>query len=591
MTTLLLVAIGVSLPLSAVAQVSRPASIGGVVVDVATNAPTANAEVELIGRIQRGNLIEREVSTTVTDGDGAFLFSAVEPGQYGLNARLDGHVDVTEDYVGRTTRSVAIASGQSVTGLTLRLGRDGVIAGTVLDLERQAVANSPVSALRYQYDTLGQAWRWELLQFATANEQGEFRLAGLRPGRYIVQASRPSDVERNDALARLRDSDDFRRLPLAAQRAISTRGTPGAPQCGDPYAPTYYPNTSDPRQAARVDVGHGSERYVEIVMLEERAFAIRGAVIDPTPLGRRPTVVTVSSRTAEISECRDLADDGTFEFGNLAPGNYDVNVILSTNEPAGFAPPPRPDRTPLPLPVIPTTDPDRLVAHVEVTVINEDVEDLVIVPEAMTVSGTVEAGDGGTPPHGSWVAIRGLGLSSNMPPPAEVDEDGAFTITHVPEGDYRLVVTELSGGMPAGLPAGWYVESARMGGIDALDAAFRIDRSWVSQPLEITLARSSSTLTIQVDDAAIPADGIFVVAVPDPARRHRPYLYRTGWTDERGFLSFDAIAPGEYRVFAWERVEANAWLDPEYIAGIESRGRLVRVGENGRESAEVRVIR
>ena len=172
MTTLLLVAIGVSLPLSAVSQVSRPASIGGVVVDVATNAPTANAEVELIRRIQRGNLIEREVSTTVTDGDGAFLFSAVEPGQYGLNARLDGHVDVTEDYVGRTTRSVAIASGQSVTGLTLRLGRDGVIAGTVLDLERQAVANSPVSALRYQYDTLGQAWRWELLQFATANEQG-----------------------------------------------------------------------------------------------------------------------------------------------------------------------------------------------------------------------------------------------------------------------------------------------------------------------------------------------------------------------------------------------------------------------------------
>ena len=67
--------------------------------------------------------------------------------------------------------------------------------------------------------------------------------------------------------------------------------------------------------------------------------------------------------------------------------------------------------------------------------------------------------------------------------------------------------------------------------------------------------------------------------------------YRTGWTDEDGSLRFDAMAPGEYRVFAWERVAADAWLDPEYIAGIEGRGQLVRVGESGRATVEVRVIR
>ena len=591
MTIVLLVAMGLSFSGPPMVQASEPASVRGFVVDVATNAPIANAEVELAGTIRRGNRNQIAVSTTATGGSGEFLFSDVEPGRYSLSARLDGYVDVTAEQAGRSAPSVVIEPGQNVTGMTLRMDAGGVIAGTVLDVERQAVAEAPVAAYRRQYDANMERWLWEPLEYSTTDARGEFRIDGLPPGQFVVHATPPTNVERDDSLASIRNSEAFRQaLPRRLQSAIRVGAALGG-DCRDGDAPIYYPNTPDLRQAARVAVDHGSERYLEIVMPREPVFAVRGAVIDPTPLGRRPTIVTLSSKAIEISECRELGDDGTFEFRNVAPGTYDINVILSTNRPAGYVQPPRPDQTPLPLPVIPTTDPDRLVAHMEVTVINEDVEDLVIVPEAMTVSGTVETGDGGTLPRGVWVAIRGPGLSSNMPPPAEVGEDGAFTIAHVPERDYRLVITELSGGMPSGLPTGWYVESARMGGIDALDAAFRIDRSWVSQPLEITLARSSSTLTIQVDDAAIPADGIFVVAVPDEARRHRPYLYRTGWTDDGGFLSFDAIAPGEYRVFAWERVAANAWLDPVYIAGIESRGRLVRVGENGRESAEVRVIR
>ena len=139
--------------------------------------------------------------------------------------------------------------------------------------------------------------------------------------------------------------------------------------------------------------------------------------------------------------------------------------------------------------MIPTSDPDRLVGHAEVTVVDEDVEDIEFVPQVWAVSGDVtSSGGGGTIPQGLFVALRGVGLTMNQPPPSQLDDSAAFQITHVPEGDYRLIVTGLSGGLPDGLPEGWHVESARLGGIDALAPEFRIDRSWVGQPLEIVLA-------------------------------------------------------------------------------------------------------
>ncbi len=585
MTSLLVLTLGLVFPASAGVQASQQGSVRGSVVDVTTNAPITAAEVALI------NLIHG-ISTTATTGRAwEFLFSAVEPGRYLLRPRGDGYVEVTEDVAGARSRSIVLRSGENLTDMTLRVGAGGVIAGTVLDLEREPVVDAPVSAFRYVYDAIRYRWTWMPAQHARTTDRGEFRIGGLHPGRYVVRATPPSNVELEDSFVGVAGTDAFRTLPLDVRTAITSEQGSGSNQRRDGHLPIYYPNTPDLRQAARIAIDFGRESYVQIVMPLEPAFSIRGAAIDPTSQGRLPTFFSLSSRTIRFPDSEDVAADGTFEFSNLAPGSYDINVILSTNESAGTVPSPIDGLPPLPVPVQPNTHPDRLVGHAEVTVINEDVEDIVIAPEAMTVSGRVEVPGGGMLPGGLFVAIRGLGLSSNQPHPAELHADGAFTITHVPQGDYLLIVTGLSGGMPNGLPAGWYVDSARFGAVDALAAGFRVDPVWAGQRLDIVLRQSSSRLSVTINEVARREGAVFVAAVPDAGRRHRPDLYRTGWTDERGFLSFDGIAPGQYRVFAWERIETNAWLDPEYIAGIESQGRLVRIGENGRESVEFRVIR
>jgi hypothetical protein len=59
--------------------------------------------------------------------------------------------------------------------------------------------------------------------------------------------------------------------------------------------------------------------------------------------------------------------------------------------------------------------------------------------------------------------------------------------------------------------------------------------------------------------------GATVVLVPDIFLRKRSSLYKTRRTDAFGKFRFDAISPGEYKVFAWEQIENGSWTDPDVL--------------------------
>jgi hypothetical protein len=46
-----------------------------------------------------------------------------------------------------------------------------------------------------------------------------------------------------------------------------------------------------------------------------------------------------------------------------------------------------------------------------------------------------------------------------------------------------------------------------------------------------------------------------------------------------GRFQFDRVPPGDYKVFAWQEVEAGAWHDPEFMRTYENLGTPVRVSE------------
>jgi hypothetical protein len=56
-----------------------------------------------------------------------------------------------------------------------------------------------------------------------------------------------------------------------------------------------------------------------------------------------------------------------------------------------------------------------------------------------------------------------------------------------------------------------------------------------------------------------------------------------------GRFHFNA-APGDYKVFAWEDIEAGAWLDPDFMLKQESRGQPVSIREGSQDGIDVIVI-
>jgi hypothetical protein len=45
-----------------------------------------------------------------------------------------------------------------------------------------------------------------------------------------------------------------------------------------------------------------------------------------------------------------------------------------------------------------------------------------------------------------------------------------------------------------------------------------------------------------------------------------------------GNFTINGVAPGDYKLFAWEYVAANAWMNAEYLAPFENRGQAISVG-------------
>ncbi|HEX4998321.1 MAG TPA: hypothetical protein VFY29_08850, partial [Terriglobia bacterium] len=81
-----------------------------------------------------------------------------------------------------------------------------------------------------------------------------------------------------------------------------------------------------------------------------------------------------------------------------------------------------------------------------------------------------------------------------------------------------------------------------------------------------------------------------VALVPSLARRQNVTLYRTTTSDEFGAFAISGVAPGEYRVFAWETVPEHAWMNPDFMALEESHGRSVVVGASGLDDVNLKLI-
>lgn len=176
-------------------------SVSGVV-DFETDAAgavKAGVTVKLIG--------ETNVLETTTNPDGEFAFAQLSPGEYRVEAELDGQVMTWEPEPAHLSAGACVQSN-----VYMRVDRR--IRGKVRDS-----VGAPVSGIFVQAVLIGEAWP---VNGAVTNDDGEYEIEEVQAGEHYLGVG------------------------IGNLESVSL-----------PYAPVYYPNASTQKEAVRIGVPAG----------------------------------------------------------------------------------------------------------------------------------------------------------------------------------------------------------------------------------------------------------------------------------------------------------------------------------------------
>ena len=598
-------------PPASAQQYPPDGSLEGFVVRLGIADPIVRAEVVLAGE---GNPAVTLRATT--DAGGRYRFDSVPPGTYRLNVTRDGFVRAAFGQRGPTSQgtTITLGQGQNLTDVIIAMTPTGAIAGRVYDQYGDPVVRARVQAMRYVFKE-GQR-TLAVVETAQTNDLGEYRLFWMQPGQYVVSAVPTRDLGLKQVTIGTGTAGAATAIQMV--RGVTAEGgyrlsgnnlgaLSASPASEETYVPVYYPGSPDPAAAAPIDLRPGADYTgVDMMVVETRTVSIRGRVINGVTSRMSGISVRLiprgsiaggpqNQRTARVSET------GEFEIPGIAPGTYDLIASLGSQtyvsvNTAG-------ETTvkelyfQLELPEGPDTgsridrgaDDPRLGGVVTIDVGNADVENVTIPLQAgVDISGHVRidrAPDAEADPDPGRVRVflrPEPAISQLTPVPTPTSPDGTFTVAGVIPFDYRVTVS--------GLEKNHYIRSVRLGDTDILNSLLRLDGPPRGTMEVIVGTDSGSVDAIVRDDRQDLVPGVRVVLVPDPARRFRSELFRTATTDAEGRIHIEGIAPGDYSLFAWEEVEEGAWQDPDFLRTYEPLGRTVRIGPNGWESVELRLI-
>jgi hypothetical protein len=259
---------------------------------------------------------------------------------------------------------------------------------------------------------------------------------------------------------------------------------------------------------------------------------------------------------------------GDFTAAGVPPGSYDLYARIpesNANGGAGLA-----------------------FGSVVVDVRSDDINGLsVMVGRTVPVTGVVTV-DGNAPqgntirvllqPDGKKPGVYGSVAARPVP----ANPDGTFSVIAVPAGRYRVQAGP-------GLPPDLYLADV-LQGASVLDSGLDVGLQ-SPNPIRVIFKSGAATVEGTVEDAkGKPVPDATVVLVPPPARRENRGLYRTVTSDPSGRFTMRNVAPGEYKLFAWEGVTNGAQFNSGFLAKYESRGRRVAVSEKSTATEQITVI-
>jgi hypothetical protein len=249
------------------------AHISGVIVDADSRAPLRGVRVVLfIEAPSPPPPAMRGPHVLMTDRSGRFTFDRLTAGTFRINAMKAGYVLPTD---ANERPTFSITADQHVDGVTVPLRKGGAIAGRILDRDGEPMTEARIQASPWTPAAIGV--RGVPGPSAMTNDLGEFRIFGLAPGDYLLQATPQAAIV-------CFDCGGFERPMLTS---------------------TYYPGTADRASASRVKVAAGQTTGgIELTLQSGPSFHVSGIVVDSR------------GRPVEAAWIRLMVDP------TVAPGNF-----------------------------------------------------------------------------------------------------------------------------------------------------------------------------------------------------------------------------------------------------------------------------
>jgi hypothetical protein len=475
---------------------------------------------------------------TFTDNAGSFLLDDIDPGRYYFNAERNGFIE--GHYRGDTLK---LAAGQKMKGVIFKLSPQGVITGHIMDDDGEPVPNVQVQAMQSVY-ARGKKQLFHSSD-AVTNDAGEYRIHSLWPGKYYVSAT-----DRDQNMNR-------------AERITGTAPVRKAAEEG--YATTFYPNTLLADSAAPIVIGPGTQAQgIDLKLVRTRTVRVTGRIVNlPSGANSNTTVQLVSRDSLWIGShnfARVNGQDGTFELPHVSPGAY---ILMAEH----------------------MADGKNLSARMLIEAGNSNLSDieLTLIPGVEIAGRFVMEGnpDGSSPrPH---ISLQPAGDFMMGGVVTQVKDDLSFTLSNVAPLVYTINVF--------GLSAEYYLKSIRFGDRDVTDKDLDLTLAIPAGEMVVTLSSNGGQLdgTVQNENSEAAVD-VLVTLIPESSRRGLAYLYEISTTDQKGHFIIKGIKPGEYKVFAWEKIPPGSYQDPDFMKPLESKGEAVSIKENVHETVQLKII-
>ncbi|MEP6916716.1 MAG: carboxypeptidase-like regulatory domain-containing protein, partial [Acidobacteriota bacterium] len=552
------------------------ARIRGRIVSGETGAPVRRAQVRVAGP-------EIMNKTALTDAEGRYEFRDLPGGRFTLSATKSGYVAMQ---YGQTRpfesgKPIDLTDTQMLDKADIAMPRGSVISGRVMDEFGDPVADAMVSAMRSSWAN-GRRRLQSSGRTGTTNDLGQFRIYGLAPGDYYVNATlRGGGGDGTD---------------MAVAMGLLAGGGAGGPSGSNAnagYAPTYFPGVPNGAEAQRIPLVAGQEsQNVDFALLPARLAKVTGTVISSDGKPVDGSMISVVPRNADGPGMMMLAGgaarsdkNGAFTLSNVAPGDYVLQTRSFQIATSGGG-----DMMTFTARIGGLDGAESEVGTLPISITGEDLANVVIVTsKGATATGHLTF-EGAQPPA-SLTSIRLAAAAVEMDGPmmggggtGSVKADGSFEFRGLAGLRLLRVVNA---------PAPWTLKAVRVNGVDVTDSGIEFKGTEALAGVEVVLTSKDTQVTGTVKGAGAQPikDYTVVLFSEDPEHWTAPNTRHVAGArpDLEGGFQIKHLPAGSYYAIAVEYLPQGEWGDPEVLERLKGKATRFTLDEGETKALDLRM--